>query len=84
MITVKLYGLLRLDTGLQQVQTEAATARDLRPAILREFQRLCPAANIKKRDLDGCVLMVNGTTPKPNTPLSETDEVLLFPPVCGG
>lgn len=84
MITVKLYGLLRLDTGLAQAAVEAETVRDLRPALLKEFHRLCPAVKITKRDLDGCVLLVNGTTPKPNLPLSETDEVLLFPPVCGG
>ena len=78
MITVKLFGLLRLDTGLRELQVEAATIRQLKHAILRETDRITP------EKLRSCVILVNGTPCKNWTKLNDGDQVTLLPPVAGG
>ena len=54
MITVKLYGLLRIESGIKEKQFEAATMRDV-------LERLA-ACGIDRKDLNGCVILVNGKT----------------------
>ena len=78
MITVKLFGLLRLDTGLRELQVEAANIRQLKQAVL------CATDRISKETLRGCVILVNGTPCKSWTKLKDGDQVTLMPPVAGG
>ena len=78
MITVKLFGLLRLDTGLRELQVEAANIRQLTEAILLATDR------ITKEKLRGCVILVNGAPCKSWTKLKDGDQVTLLPPVAGG
>ena len=78
MITVKLFGLLRLDTGLRELTVEAANIRQLKREILRATDR------ITKENLGGCVILVNGAPCKPWTKLKDGDQVTLLPPVAGG
>ena len=78
MITVKLFGLLRLDTGLRELQVEAANIRQLKEAILRATDR------ITKEKLRGCVILVNGAPCKAWTKLKDGNRVTLLPPVAGG
>ena len=78
MITVKLFGLLRLDTGLRELQVEAANIRQLKQAVL------CATDRISKETLRGCVILVNGTPCKNWTKLKDGDQVTLMPPVAGG
>ncbi len=84
MVHVKLFGLLRLDTGLKELTAEAATVGDLYPVLLEEAKRVKPAAAITARDMDGCVILINGKQGRKNSRLKDGDEVLLMSPVCGG
>ena len=52
MITVKLYGLLRIESGIKEKQLEAATVKE----VLQQLE----ACGIDRRDLNGCVILVNG------------------------
>jgi len=78
MITVKLFGLLRLDTGLRELQVEAANVRQLKAEILRTTD--C----ITKEKLSSCVILVNGAPCKSWTKLKDGDQITLLPPVAGG
>ena len=75
MITVKLFGLVRLETGIKQLQIEAANVRQLQKALTRWI----PEESVK-----GCVLLVNGKRANPFTKLKDGDQVMLMPPVAGG
>lgn len=75
MITVKLYGLLRLDSGVKELQAEAESMKEL----LCLLQQRLPG-----QDLAGCVLLVNGKRATKRTKLRDGDEVTLLSPVCGG
>lgn len=78
MITVKLYGLLRLDSGIREKEMEAANVRQVLDALLRETDR------ITKKDLDGCVIMINGRQGNKRSQLTDGDQVVLLSPVAGG
>ena len=75
MITVKLFGLVRLQTGIKELQVDAANVRELKKALTRHI----PEGKIK-----GCVLLVNGKTANRFTKLKDGDQVMLMPPVAGG
>lgn len=76
MITVKLYGLLRLDSGIKERQMEAATLKQVSAQLLE--------LGLSKKDLAGCVVLVNGKQPERNQKLCSGDIVQLLPPVAGG
>ena len=84
MVHVKLFGLFRLDTGLKDLWIEAASVRELYPVLLREAQRLDPETKITARDIDGCIVMVNGKQSRKSAKLRDGDTVMLMSPVCGG
>ena len=84
MVTVKLFGLFRLDTGLKELQTEAGSVKELYPQLLSAARAAHPDTNITAKDLDGCIVMVNGKPGKKSSRLHDGDEVLLMSPVCGG
>ena len=76
MITVKLYGLLRIESGIRQKQLEARTVKEVMAALAD--------CGIPKKDLDGCVVLVNGAAAKKQTKLRDGDLVVLMSPVAGG
>lgn len=76
MITVKLYGLLRIESGIRERSIEAACMKDV-------FCDLT-AQGISKRELDGCVILINGKPGKRRSRLHHGDVVQLLPPVAGG
>ena len=78
MITVRLYGLLRLDSGIRELSLDAKTVPELYARLSEKTGR------ITKKDLEGCVLLVNGKVSGRRTKLADGDEVQLFPPVAGG
>ena len=78
MITVKLYGLLRLDSGIRELDLEAATVAELYTRLPEKVDR------ITKKDLESCVLLVNGKVSSRRTKLTDGDVVQLMPPVAGG
>ena len=84
MVHVKLFGLLRLDTGLKELTAEAAVVGDLYPILLAEAKRVKPSTKVTAKDVDGCVILINGKQGKKSSRLKDGDEVLLMIPVCGG
>jgi len=76
MITVKLYGLLRLDTGIREVQLEADTVND----VLVYLQ----GQGVGRQALNGCLILCNGKPAKKRSKLQPGDVVQLLPPVAGG
>ena len=76
MITVKLYGLLRIESGIKQKQLEAATVKEILEALAE--------CGISQKDLQGCVILVNGKNANRKTKLNDGDTVVLMSPVAGG
>ena len=76
MITVKLYGLLRLDSGIKERQMEAGTVRE----VYTQLTEL----GVSKQALDGCVILVNGKPAGKRQKLQDGDTVQLLSPVAGG
>ena len=75
MITVKLFGLVRLETGIKELQIAAKNIPELKKALAR----VIPEEKIK-----GCLLLVNGKPAGRFTKLKDGDQVMLMPPVAGG
>ncbi len=84
MVHVKLFGLLRLDTGLKELDAEASSIRTLYPVVLENARKANPHTKITAADIDGCIAVINGKQGKKSSRLSDGDEVWLMSPVCGG
>lgn len=84
MVHVKLFGLLRLDTGLKELSAEAGSVGALYPVLLAAAKRANPETKITAADIDGCIVVINGRQSKKSSRLSDGDEVWLMSPVCGG
>lgn len=78
MITVRFYGLLRLDAGVREMTVAASTVAELFALISRQNPR------ITKKDLEGYVLLINGKVRSRRAKLADGDVVQLMPPVAGG
>ena len=76
MITVKLYGLLRIESGIKEKQLEAATVKQVLDALA--------ACGIPRKDLNGCVILINGSSANQRSKLIPGDTVVLMSPVAGG
>ena len=76
MIRVKLYGLLRIESGIKERQLEAATVKD----VLEDLER----CGIPRQKLDATVTLVNGKNAGKRSKLSDGDTVVLMSPVAGG
>ncbi|MBE6968550.1 MAG: MoaD/ThiS family protein [Ruminococcaceae bacterium] len=76
MICVKFYGLMRLESGVKELQVEAESVKTL-------FARL-EKAGFDRKALRGCYLLVNGEKANAKTKLNDGDVVQLLPPVAGG
>ena len=76
MITVKLFGLLRLETGIRELQTEAVNIKTLLQAL--------ETAGIPQKTLTGCVIFINNQPANKRSKLKDGDTVALMPPVAGG
>ena len=83
-VTVKLFGTLRLDSGVKEFTAEADRVRDLYPAVLAEIHRRKPESTLTEKDLQSCLAAVNGQQANLRTKLQAGDEVFLFPAVAGG
>ncbi len=84
MVTVKLFGLFRLDTGLKELQANATSVRELYPILLSEAKRVNPATKVTAKDISGCIVVINGKQGNKNSKLQNGDVVILMSPVCGG
>ena len=84
MVKVKLFGLLRLDTDLKELELEADSVKELYPLILAAARSAKPGISITAKDIDGCIVMINGVQGRKSSKLAPGDEVMLMSPVCGG
>ena len=76
MITVKLYGLLRIESGIREKQLEAAAVKE----VLEQLAGF----GIDRKDLQGCVILINGKSANKRSKLTDGDTVVLMSPVAGG
>ena len=76
MIAVKLYGLLRIESGIKEQQMEAETVKD----VLAQLEAL----GIPGRELRGCIILINGKSANRRSKLTGGDTVVLMSPVAGG
>ena len=84
MVNVKLFGLFRLDTGIKEMNVEASCVKDLYPQLLAEAKKVNPKTTITAKDIDGCIVVINGVQSKKSAALKDGDKVMLMSPVCGG
>jgi len=76
MITVKLYGLIRIESGIKEKQLEATS--------VKEILKILADCGIPKKDLNGCVILINGSNANKRSKLKDGDTVVLMSPVAGG
>ena len=76
MITVKLYGLLRIESGIKEKRLTASTITE----VLEQLAQ----CGLSKKDLDGCIILINGKSAKKRSKLTDGDTVVLMSPVAGG
>jgi len=84
MVHVQLFGLFRLDTGIKELDVEAKNVRALYPILLKKAKEINPNTKITSKDIDGCIIVVNGVQTKKSAKLKDGDQVMLMSPVCGG
>ncbi|MBO4818601.1 MAG: MoaD/ThiS family protein [Firmicutes bacterium] len=84
MVSVELFGLFRLDTGIKKMEADVSTVKELYPLLLAEAKRLDPKTGITAKDMDGCIVVVNGKQSNKRAKLKDGDKVMLMSPVCGG
>ena len=76
MITVKLYGLLRIESGIKETRLEAETVKEVLDTLA--------ASGISRKDLNSCLILVNGRSAGKRRKLADGDTVVLMSPVAGG
>ena len=76
MITVKLYGLLRIESGIKEKHLEASTVKEVLDTLAY--------CGIPRKDLNSCVILVNGNSANKRDKLTDGDTVVLMSPVAGG
>ena len=76
MITVKLYGLLRINSGIKERQMEAASMKDVWNDLMMQ--------GISKKELNGCIILINQKSANKKSKLTDGDVVQILSPVAGG
>ena len=76
MITVKLYGLLRIDSGIKERKIEAASIKEVFRDLMMQ--------GISQKDLNSCIILINGKPANKSRKLTDGDVVQLMSPVAGG
>lgn len=84
MVTVKLFGTLRLDSGVKELTAEVDSVRALYPLILAEIRNQKPDSGITEKTLKSCLIAVNGKQATPQAKLQDGDTIYLFPAAAGG
>jgi len=84
MITVRVYGVLRLDSGVKELKTEAKTVPEVFKAVYEESRRIKPDSCVTLKTVKGCMVIVNGKKVKNNADLRDGDELMLVPSSGGG
>ena len=76
MTTVKLYGLLRINSGIKERKIEATCMKD----VLADLEM----QGISRQELRSCVLLINEKPASIRSKLQDGDVVQLMSPVAGG
>ena len=82
MVTVKLFGLLRLDSGLQQFTSNAQSVKELYTELI---QLAADNGNIiTEKNIKSSAVLVNGQQAGKNTKLKDGDQIIFMSMVAGG
>lgn len=84
MVTVKLFGTLRLETGVKELTAEAKNVKALCPLVIRAIRAAKPDCAVTEKTLRGCLVAVNGVRVHPRTKLRDGDVVYFFTAAAGG
>ena len=84
MVTVKLFGTLRLEAGVKELRLEAGSVKELIPLVCREIRRQRPDCAVSEKDFRACLAAVNGVRATVRTKLRDGDVVCFFPAAAGG
>ena len=84
MVTVKLFGTLRLDSGVRELTAEVETVKELYPLVMRKIRAVKPDSAVTEKTLRGCLVAVNGVQAGVRTKLRDGDMVYLLQAVAGG
>lgn len=84
MVSVKLFGTFRLDSGIKELELDISSIKKLLPLIMDEVKRRDPETELTIKDLKGCIFSLNGKQVGINSKLKDGDELYLVPAVAGG
>ena len=84
MVHVQLFGLFRLDSGIRELDVDVDSIKKLYPVLLRKAKEINPNTTITAKDIDGCIIVINGVQSRKSAKLKDGDQVMLMSPVCGG
>ena len=84
MVTVKLFGIFRLESRLKVLEFDVKKVKDIYPLIIEEVKKHDPCTTLTPDSFKGCIVSVNGKQVSERTILKDGDEVCLMPAVAGG
>ena len=98
MVKVKLFGLLRIDSGIKELSVEADAVKEIFPILIETAFRngktiaIPPIScriyslynKIAIKNINSCAVMVNGQQATKNTKIKDGDEVVFMSMVAGG
>lgn len=84
MVTVKLFGTLRTDSGIKMLEVEASSIKELYVPLYNEIVRISPDPGFSLKDLKSCLIAVNGARVSKNTKLHDGDEISILSSAGGG
>ncbi len=84
MVSVKLFGTFRLDSGIKELELDISSIKKLLPLIMDEVKRRDPETELTIKDLKGCIFSLNGKQVGINAKLKDGDVLYLVPAVAGG
>jgi len=58
--------------------------KELYPLLLDAARKAKPDTTVTAKDIDGCIVVINGVQKKKTSKLRDGDQVMLMSPVCGG
>lgn len=77
MVTIKLYGTLRLKTGCRSIEADVSTVKE-------GCEALSYATGLPYKEIKKCITVVNGIQSRLSAPLQDGDELAFFSPSGGG
>jgi molybdopterin converting factor small subunit len=82
MVKIKLFGLLRLDSGVKEFDAEVKSVKEIYPLLIEKAQQ--NGKNITVKDIKSSAVLVNNQQANKNTKLCDGDMVIFMSMVAGG